>query len=80
MTTHPLTIYRSTAGLSMKAMAMLSGTTRVSIFRIEKGRQWPSLALVRRLISASEGKLSANDFLPPEPNAAVTAEPSGSVA
>ena len=72
--THPLTIYRSTAGLTMSRMAAMSGTTRVSIFRIEKHRQWPSLALVRRLISASEGKLSADDFLPPEAAVEIVSE------
>ena len=61
---HALTKFRTSNGLSMEQVAKLAGTTRQSIFRIESGGQTPSLALVQRLIDASSGSLSADDFLP----------------
>ena len=66
--THPLTQFRAETGLSMDELAKAAQTTRQSIFRIEKGGQTPSLGLVGRLIEASGGKLSADDFLPPTPD------------
>lgn len=62
--THPLTRYRHDADLSMAALAAKAGTTRQTIHRIESGEQRPSWELAARLIAVSEGRLSADDFLP----------------
>jgi len=60
---HALTIYRTKAGLSMRAVAEAAGTSRQTIHRIENGEQQPSWDLAARLIRVSGGWLSADDFL-----------------
>jgi len=69
---HPLTQYRLAEGLSGEAVAKRAGTSRQTIHRIESGAQFPSLTLIRRLIDATGGAVTADDFLPPraEPEAA----------
>lgn len=68
---HPLAKFRNKAKLSRAELALLAGTTRQTIHRIEAGEQTPSLALVRRLVSvaADRGqKLRADDFMPAAPH------------
>lgn len=70
MDTHPLADFRVKANLSRAELALLAGTTRQTIHRIESGEQTPSLALVRRLVGVADArgqKLRADDFLPPAP-------------
>jgi predicted transcriptional regulator len=61
---HPLKRYRTSIGLSACEFAAKVGVSNVSIHRIEAGKQTPSLSLIARIISATGGALSANDFLP----------------
>lgn len=64
--THPLTEARKRADLSQQALADLVKCDRVTIARIEGGRQTPSLGLVSKLINAlheNDVELSADDFL-----------------
>ncbi len=63
MDKHPLAIYRESAALSASALAVLADTTRQTIHRIETGKQNPSLGLIRRLVGATNGAVSANDFM-----------------
>lgn len=67
---HPMTNFRKKTAISKERLAKLAGTTRQTIHRIESGEQTPSLDLVARLIAASEGALSADDFLPISEDAA----------
>jgi len=68
---HALAEFRTRKGLSKAAIAAKVGISRQSIHRIERGEQTPSLALVRRLVDATDGELRADDFMPPaEPNGA----------
>ncbi len=67
---HPLTQYRADADVSRDALAKMAGTSRQTIHRIEQWEQSPSLDLVGRLIRATGGAVSADDFLPPSEAAA----------
>lgn len=68
--THPLTRYLDDTDVGRTELARLAGTSRQTIHRIERGEQSPSLDLVARIIAATEGKLSADDFMPRRENAA----------
>lgn len=61
--THPLEQYRSEAKLTRDALAKRAGTSRQTIHRIEVGGQTPSLNMIRKLVKASGGELSADDFM-----------------
>jgi DNA-binding XRE family transcriptional regulator len=64
---HPLRQYRDDNGISLAKLAADVGTTRQSLFRIETGDNQSNLhwRFLARL--STDGKLSANDFLPPAP-------------
>jgi transcriptional regulator with XRE-family HTH domain len=61
---HALRKYRHEAGKSLQEVAERSKTTRATLSRIENGLQIPSLDLVKRIIEATHGAVTANDFLP----------------
>lgn len=65
---HALTRYRKASNTSAESLARAVGTSRVTIYRIERGQQTPSLHLVQRLVTASNGLLRADDFLPSRQN------------
>lgn len=56
--------YRLSKGLSQEALARRLGVGKAAICRIEKGSRLPSLPLIARIVRITDGKLSANDFLP----------------
>jgi DNA-binding XRE family transcriptional regulator len=62
---HALSEFRSRRGLSKAALAARAKTSRQTIHRIEAREQMPSMALVRRLVDATDGELRADDFMPP---------------
>lgn len=73
---HRLRIFRQQEKLSAAALAGTVGATKASICRIEQGKQTPSLDLMFRLVEATKGFLTADDFnltapatsaLPPSP-------------
>lgn len=61
---HPLEAYLARKGMSLRALADMAGTTATSLSRIINEQQTPSLGLVGRLIDATGGELTADDFLP----------------
>lgn len=64
--THPLTQARGRAKLSQKALAEMIGKDRITILRIEKAQQRPSLETVEKIITALREmnvELSADAFL-----------------
>lgn len=63
MQTHPLRRYRQERGIKINDLARETHVHKATISRIERGKQTPSVALVRRLISASGGTLSSEDFM-----------------
>lgn len=67
MSNHPLRSFREKAGISLEELAMQVGASKASLSRIETRAQVPSLGLVERIVKASDGVLSANDFVGAEP-------------
>ena len=63
MSEHAMRRYRREKALPLDALADATGVSRGTISRIERGKQNPSIDLVRRLIAASGGALSAQDFI-----------------
>lgn len=59
---HAIASYREQHGLSQAAFGELVGASRWTINRIENGERTPSSALVRRVIEATHGKITANDL------------------
>jgi DNA-binding XRE family transcriptional regulator len=60
---HPLTAYREETGVKSVVLAGELDISRQSLFRIEKGQQTPSVDLIKRIVSVTGGKISANDLL-----------------
>jgi transcriptional regulator with XRE-family HTH domain len=63
MSSHPLRSYREREGISLDGLAAAVGASKASLSRIEARLQIPSLGLVERIVSASNGALTANDFV-----------------
>ena len=58
---HPLRAYRYRNKVSLSDLAVECRTTAASLSRIERRRQAPSLAMLKRLVRSTG--LSADDFL-----------------
>lgn len=56
--------YRTARGLSQGDFAKSVGVQKATISRIEKGKRTPSMALVSRMVEATDGVLRADDFMP----------------
>ena len=64
MKIHPLREWRLRNGQSLDELsAIVGGITKASLSRIETGEQNPSLDLIGRIVTATNGEVSANDFL-----------------
>lgn len=55
--------YLSQPGRTASALAAKAGTTSASIIRILYGEQEPSAAMVRSIVSATDGEVSAEDLI-----------------
>lgn len=62
-TEHPIVRCCRILGISVPVYAERANTTRQTVNRIIRGKQDPSMDMVRRLCAASDGILDANDFL-----------------
>lgn len=62
----PLARWMKEAGINDAQLAEKAGCDRTTITRLRQGKVTPSLALVARIVAASGGGLSANDFMPAE--------------
>lgn len=60
---HPLTTYRASKGITLRQLAAAAGTTSATLCRIERRRLRPSLALIERITRATNGEVTANDFV-----------------
>ena len=67
---HALLAYRRKTGLTLEALAERARTSRSMLSRVEQRKALPSLGLVSRLVAATGGAVSADDFLPNERDAA----------
>lgn len=65
--THALRLFRTSSDLTLDALADQVGVTKGQLSKIETGKALPSVSLIQRLIAASGGQLSADDFLAPLP-------------
>ena len=63
---HPLRSYRRKAGLTQDDLAQRLNVKKFTVSRWEAGKRCPSLDLIRRIRNATNGEVTADDFLPPE--------------
>lgn len=73
-----LKTYRERKGLSLAQLGAIVGTTAATLSRIENGKRQASVGLIKRLIAASGGELTAADFIPHASQS--PAEPQGAAA
>jgi transcriptional regulator with XRE-family HTH domain len=60
---HPLKLWREKRGLTLDELAERVGSSKATLSRIESGKQTPSLGLIGRLKEATNGEVTADDFL-----------------
>ena len=65
---HPLEAYLGKRRETLSSLATRAGTTSASLSRIIRYRQTPSVALIRRLVEATYGEVSAADLVRPSLN------------
>ena len=58
-----LDTYLSAKGVTASALAAKAGTSSATITRILYGDQQPSTSMIRAIVSATEGKVSADDLI-----------------
>ena len=64
---HPLRTYRQDRKLSLDALAKLVGTSKATLWRVERGVDRPSVDLIQRLIVATGGAVDANALVAAAP-------------
>jgi transcriptional regulator with XRE-family HTH domain len=74
---HPLRAYRRKHGLSQDAIAQTASTTKATISRIEAGSLDPTFDLMRRLLAATKGEISADELIAWSPPPGQTRAPDG---
>jgi transcriptional regulator with XRE-family HTH domain len=67
MREHALRVYRKKNGIRLQQLASQVGVGASSLSKIERGIGAPSMALLGRLIKATNGAVSPFDFLEKEP-------------
>jgi len=60
---HPIVRYRRRHSLSLLDFAALVNTTKTTISRIENGRRDPGIGLLRQIMAATRGEVSADAIL-----------------
>lgn len=55
--------YREARGLYQHELAKVLGTTTATVSRIETGIRYPSVKLMRRIMAATNGAITPNDFV-----------------
>lgn len=65
---HPLTLYRTRHNLSLAKLAEAVGTTRQSLFRIEKGDQKPTFEMMAKIAAATNDEVTATDLVAAVPS------------
>ena len=60
---HPMKAWRRGQKLSLDALAKSVRASKSTLSRIETYAADPSVSLIRRICDASDGKLTANDFV-----------------
>lgn len=62
-----LDAYLKDNGISNAAFAKKVGASEATISRLRSGKQTPSFPLVARIAAETDGSVTPNDFLPPNP-------------
>jgi predicted transcriptional regulator len=60
---HPLRKYRKANGLTLRALGKKAKISDSILSRIENGQINPSWSLARRLVKATDGAVTADDFM-----------------
>ena len=60
---HPLRTYRRTAGLTQRELASRLLVSLPTLCRLEKNQQWPSRALMERIVVTTNGLVKPDAFL-----------------
>lgn len=68
-----LRTWRKAKNISLESMASTLGVSAGSLSRIERGEQWPSRETFAKVADATNGEVTANDFLPGSPSPLVQA-------
>ena len=58
--------YLTGEGLTEAAFGVLVGLSQSQINRIRTGRSWPPRAVAERIREVTSGKVTPDDFLPPD--------------
>lgn len=61
---HALRTYRAKNNVTLAALGRDIGVTKGYLSRVENGRQMPSLRFIKRVFEATNGEVTANDFMP----------------
>lgn len=64
---HPLRTYRQRNNLTLAELALRAKTTEGTISRIERGTLRPTFELLRRLVAATDGEVTADDIIASTP-------------
>jgi transcriptional regulator with XRE-family HTH domain len=60
---HPLTRYRQRHTLTLSAFALLVGASPATVSRIESGSRQPGLTLLRQIVAACQGEVTADEIV-----------------
>lgn len=60
---HPLRRWRSKQGLSLREFAEQIAVTKGTVSRYESGRRRPEWAVLDRIVKATRGAVTADDFM-----------------
>ena len=58
-----LSAYLSDRQMSLAAFAGRIGTSKVSVYHYVHGLRWPRVDIMRRIVTATKGLVTPNDFL-----------------
>ena len=64
-----LASYLARHGISHRAFAALIGTSQVAVSRYASGQRMPRREILRTIVEATDGEVSASDSLDPTPGA-----------
>lgn len=56
--------FRKSQGIRLHQMAEKLSVSVATLSRIETGKQWPDRAFFERVVSVTNGQVTANDFVP----------------
>jgi len=64
---HALRTYRIKSGISLDTLALSAGVKKSFLSKIERSVARPSVKTIARLVHATNGAVTPNDFMPATP-------------